>query len=87
MNVELTYVTDVQGDWAALYADGVDSLVCQNHSLDLHAVLTELVGYTITDLAHFEVDSEEGFAGWLGDRGFPHNLSDIPKEARIPCKS
>ncbi len=84
MNVELTYVTDVQGDWAALYADGVDCLVDQNHSLDFLDVLKALVGKTVTDLAHFEVDSEEGFAAWLGDRGFPHKLSDIPKEARNP---
>jgi hypothetical protein len=82
--VHLTYVTDSDGDWAALYFNGCDVLIEQNHSLDLRAVLEALIGTTVASVTHFEVDSEEGMAEWMGGRGYPLYLSDIPQEARIP---
>lgn len=79
----LTYVTDTGGDWAALYINGtLAEGVQQNHSLDLYGLLEGLVGTTIDSVGHFEADMEEGMADWLGDRGFPYNLNEIPQEAR-----
>lgn len=80
--VHVTYVTEIGGDWAALYLNGADSGVEQNHSLDLRHVLEALVGKTVVSVAHLEVDSEEAMAEWMGVRGFPYNLSEIPQEAR-----
>ncbi len=84
-DLHLTYVTD--DDWAALYINGVDRGPQQNHSLHLGDVLEALIGGRVVSVDHLEVDSNDGNADWLGGRGFPEFLSDIPKEARIPCKS
>ncbi len=79
-DVHLTYATD--DDWACLYINGTDTGPCQNHSLDLYETLQSLKGKTIVSIDSIEVDSEEGMAEWMGGRGFPYNLSDIPQEAR-----
>lgn len=81
-DVDLTYVTDTNGDWAALYINGADTGPSQNHSLDTADLLRLLVGTTVLSVKHMEVDSKDGEAEWMSGRGFPHYLSDIPKEAR-----
>lgn len=79
--LHLTLVSD--DDWHALYFNGADTAVEQNHSLNLVDVLGALIGKTVASVASFEVNSQEGEAEWMGGRGFPHYLSDIPQEARI----
>lgn len=69
----LTYVTNTEGDWEAIYIDG--KLNYEGHSIPAY-VWFNLTGIC-SDRNQFEVKSE-----YLEDEGgtFPINFSDIPED-------
>lgn len=69
----LTYVTNTDGDWEAIYIDG--KLNYEGHSIPAY-VWFNLTGI-YSGRSEFEVMSE-----WLEDEGgtFPNNFEEIPKE-------
>ena len=88
--IHVTLASSSDGDWKAVYINGrLAEGVEQNHSLQMHDVINAVLdaaqrfgGVDNYSITHIEADMEEGMAAWLGDRGFPEYLGQIPQEAR-----